>query len=50
MIAVLRRASFVRHDLRQEAGKRINRVTVARQAAASLNRLFDGMFLLTNAR
>jgi hypothetical protein len=31
-------------------GKRINRVTVARQATASLNHLFDGMFLLTNAR
>jgi hypothetical protein len=49
-IAVLRRASFVRQDLRQEAAKRINRVTVARQATASLNHLFDGMFLLTNAR
>jgi hypothetical protein len=47
---VLRRASFVRQDLRQEAAKRINRVTVARQATASLNHLFDGMFLLTNAR
>jgi hypothetical protein len=48
-IAVLRRASFVRQDLRQEAAKRINRVTVARQAAR-LNHLFGGMFLLTNAR
>jgi hypothetical protein len=47
---VLRRASFVRQDLRQEAAKRIGRVTVARQATASLNHLFDGMFLLTNAR
>jgi hypothetical protein len=33
-----------------EAVERINRVTVAMQATASLNRLFDGMFLLTNAR
>jgi len=31
-----------------ETVSRINRVTVAKQAAA--NRLSDGMFLLTNAR
>jgi hypothetical protein len=49
-IAVLRRASFVCQGLWQDAAERINRVTVARQATASLNHLFDGMFLLTNAR
>ncbi|PZR85520.1 MAG: hypothetical protein DLM68_10940 [Hyphomicrobiales bacterium] len=48
--SVLRRASFVRQGLRQDAAERINRVTVARQATASLKRLFDGMILLTNAR
>jgi hypothetical protein len=48
--AVLRRASFIRQDLRQEATKRINRVTLAGQVTASLNHHFDGMFLLTNAR
>jgi hypothetical protein len=48
--AVLRRASFVRQDLQQEAAKRINPVAVDRQVAASLNHHFDGMFLLTNAR
>jgi len=48
LLSFVAQASFAK--ICGRGGERINRVTVARQATASLNHLFDGMFLLTNAR